>query len=413
VRMSILERWPVLLGYVILRRRPPLAYRSLAIRPHLEAAVTWILTAHENSLDGGIPAHFDLLRHRWAPSYPETTGYTIPTLLVCAAHLQRPDLRQVAVTLADYVLDARTPEGGVGHWERRAGRRGPPVVFDTGQVLLGWLAAWHETNAPAYLQAAVDAADWLVRVQSESGAWVRYQHLDTAKVIDTRVAWALLKLDQVTPRPAYVAAARRNLDWALSQQQANGWFQHAAFRPAEDPFTHTIAYTAEGLLESGRILDEPRYITAAEKTIRVLLERQRPDGSLSSTYNAAWQPTSRSSCLTGNCQVALLWLRLHSLSGDPRYLDAARQAIAFVASTQDLQTSNANVKGAIAGSYPIYGRYGRFAYPNWAAKFFIDALLALQEVNEHGYLDPAGSDNRWRWAPLSLRPPGRGGPSTP
>jgi len=33
------------------------------------------------------------------------------------------------------------------------------------------------------------------------------------------------------------------------------------------------------------------------------------------------------------------------------------------------------VRGAIAGSYPLWGRYLRWRYPNWAAKFFLDALL--------------------------------------
>jgi uncharacterized protein YyaL (SSP411 family) len=289
-------------------------------------------------------------------------------------------LREVAIALADYLLAVRTPEGGVAHWEPRDGQPKTPIVFDTGQVIFGWLAAWRETNAPVYLQAATDAADWLAVVQDESGAWVRHQHLGMVKVIDTRVAWALLELAQVTSRPSYITAARRNLDWALNQQQPNGWFSHAAFRTGEDPFTHTIAYTAEGLLESGLLLDEPRYIAAAQKVARALWERQRPDGSLASTYNAAWQPTSRSSCLTGNCQIAILWLRFSGLSGDASYLDAARKTIAFVAATQDLCTSNANVRGAIAGSSPIYGRYGRFTYPNWAAKFFIDALLALEEA---------------------------------
>ena len=78
--------------------------------------------------------------------------------------------------------------------------------------------------------------------------------------------------------------------------------------------------------------------------------------------------------------MAILWLRLHELSGAPSYLDAARRAVEFVASTQNLTTTNPNVRGAIGGSYPIYGRYERFLYPNWAAKFFIDALLALKSA---------------------------------
>jgi len=381
--MSILEKWPVLLGYVILLGWSAPSCRYLAVRTYLQEAVEWLLVARNRSPGGGIAAFYDLLRGRWAPSYPETTGYTIPTLFASVAHLeQRDDLREIAIALADYLLTARTPEGGVGHWKQRDGRGITPVVFDTGQVVFGWLAAWRETNTPVYLQAAVDAADWLVGVQSESGAWVRYQHLGTVKVIDTRVAWALLEVAQVTPSSMYVTAARRSLDWALSQQQSNGWFRHAAFRTGEDPFTHTIAYTAEGLLESGLMLNEADYVTSAEKVARALLKRQRSDGSLASTFDAAWQPTSRSSCLTGNCQMALLWLRFYGLSGDISYLHAARKAIAFVAATQNLSTSNPNVRGAIAGSYPIYGRYERLKYPNWAAKFFIDALLALLELDK-------------------------------
>jgi len=202
------------------------------------------------------------------------------------------------------------------------------------------------------------------------------------KVIDTRVAWALLELAALVSRRAYADGAERNLNWAVQQQQPNGWFRSAGFLPGEDPFTHTIAYTAEGLLESGLLLGEERYVQSAQQVADVMLRLQRKDGSLAATYDGNWASTSRSSCLTGNCQFALLWLRLHSLSGEPAYLDAARRAVDFVASTQNLRTANPNVRGAIAGSYPIWGSYERFKYPNWAAKFFIDALLALDPTTE-------------------------------
>jgi hypothetical protein len=86
-----------------------------------------------------------------------------------------------------------------------------------------------------------------------------------------------------------------------------------------------------------------------------------------------------------------LWLRFHKTSDDQIYYDAAEKGIAFVAHTQDLKTSNLNIRGAIAGSYPIHGRYERFKYPNWAAKFFVDALLMLDEVkNRRTLLSYAG-----------------------
>ena len=349
---------------------------TFAADRHLQEALSWILVARERGTDGGIPAYYDLLRGRWRDSYPETTGYTIPTLLRCAEHFGRPDVYTIALSLADYLLEMRTPEGGVAHWDRRRAAAGIPIVFDTGQVIFGWLAAWRATQQPKYLDAARGAADWLLRIQDSSGAWLKHQHLDQVKVIDTRVALALVELGLEAERPAYIAAARRNLDWALSQQQANGWFQRASFRKDADPFTHTIAYTAEGLLECGLLLKEATYVTAAREVADALLRRQRPDGSLASTYDANWRASARSSCLTGNCQMALLWLRYYQQTGDVAFRRAAQRAIAFVASTQDVLTTDPCVRGAIAGSYPLYGSYERLKYPNWAAKFFIDALLA-------------------------------------
>jgi hypothetical protein len=44
--------------------------------------------------------------------------------------------------------------------------------------------------------------------------------------------------------------------------------------------------------------------------------------------------------------------------------------------TQDVTSPAAPHYGGIKGSLPIYGRYAPLQYPNWATKFFIDALLS-------------------------------------
>jgi uncharacterized protein YyaL (SSP411 family) len=327
--------------------------------------------------DGGISKGYDALRGRWSPSYPETTGYTIPTLINAATVLGRPGLRTLALSLSDYLLKCSTPEGGVAHW---ASQSSYPIVFDTGQVLFGWLAAYDANGDERYLRAAARAGDWLASVQDLSGSWKEYQHLGVEKVIDTRVAWALLELHRRTHQDVYQQAAVRNLEWAIQHQDADGWFRRCGFTEGEDPFTHTLAYTAEGLFECGCLLDEVRYVQAAQMTADALLERQQPDGRLASTYGSAWRATSRSCCLTGNCQMGRLWLRFYETSGNQAYEVAARKTIMFVAHTQNLETSNRNIYGAIAGSYPIFGQYERFKYPNWAVKFFIDALLALDKL---------------------------------
>jgi hypothetical protein len=374
---------PLFRGRVRLRAPRTLPINSLQVKQHVSAAIDWIERAHAAAGDGGISKGFDLLRRRWAPSYPETTGYTIPTMLNAAVALDRPELRGQALSLADYLLKSTTPEGGVAHW---ASSPSYPIVFDTGQVMFGWLAAFDITGDERYLRAAVRAGDWLVSAQHSSGSWKDYQHLGVEKVIDTRVAWVLLELYRRNRQDVYRQAAVRNLEWALGNQDADGWFRRCAFVEGEDPFTHTLAYAAEGLFECGCLLNEVRYIEAARLTADALLACQHPDGKLASTYGSAWRETSRSSCLTGNCQMSRLWLRFCETSGDRAYYIAAKKASAFVARTQSLKTSNPNIRGAIAGSFPIYGRYERFKYPNWAAKFFLDALLMLDELENGGNL---------------------------
>ena len=360
---------------------------ELVTQQRLEAALDWIGNAQRASGDGGISKGYHLIWRRWSPSYPETTGYTIPTLLNASIAMDRPDLKVLALKLADYLLSAATPEGAVVHWANASSQ---PIVFDTGQVLFGWLAAYSASQEARYLEAATRAGNWLAAIQSSSGAWTTHQHLGVVKTIDSRVAWALLELYRCTKQEAYRRAAVLNLDWVLSQQDSDGWFRNCAFRDEEDPFTHTLVYTAEGLFEAGCLLNEERYVSAAVRTADALLARQRADGWLSSTYRSGWRATSRSSCLTGNCQASRLWLRLFALRDQPIYAEGAKRAILFVSRTQKLSAANPGVRGGIAGSAPFYGRYERFTYPNWAAKFYVDALLTLQVMENGGCLTYMG-----------------------
>jgi hypothetical protein len=49
--------------------------------------------------------------------------------------------------------------------------------------------------------------------------------------------------------------------------------------------------------------------------------------------------------------------------------------LAYLKTTQRIDHPDPAVRGGIAGSSPIWGDYSRFEYPNWAAKFFADALM--------------------------------------
>jgi len=233
----------------------------------------------------------------------------------------------------------------------------------------------HElTGDPAMLTAARRAADWLTQIVDANLRWTRSEHLATPHVYNTRTAWALLRMNQLEADPARERVARANLDWALDEQHANGLFDHCAFRRGQVPFTHTIAYTTRGLLESGFLLAERRYIIAAERCARAILSQMNETGHLPATIATDGRATTSSCCLTGNCQFAIVWARLHGIGADERYRQGVLRALDFVMSTQLLDSADADLRGAIKGSQPVWGRYACLSFPNWAAKFFIDAM---------------------------------------
>jgi len=355
-----------------LRRNHSVAPLDLdTIEVRAQFTLQWIMQARHLAREEGIPAYYDFLLNKWAPSYPETTGYTIPSLLAWSDQLADDSFRQLALELADYLLSVQTPDGAIPGW----GINAPVYVFDTGQVLQGWLAVWQQTATPRYLAAGQQAANWLVVQQESGGFWVHNQFGGHLKTWDVRVGWPLIQWGLAAQDPAALEGGRRCLDWALTQQRPNGWFEHCALEQGQPPVLHTIAYTIEGLLEGGVLLGDQRMVDAAQRAADALLPHQRVDGSLNAFWRPDWQPASRSSCLTGDAQMALCWLRLHQITGHSHYREAAQRALRFVASTQAIGQSWAPVRGAIAGSYPLWGRYLRWRYPNWAAKFFLDALL--------------------------------------
>jgi len=93
-----------------------------------------------------------------------------------------------------------------------------------------------------------------------------------------------------------------------------------------------------------------------------------------------WRPLSYYVCLTGNVQLALIWLHMYDEHGDPRLLNASLKAIDIVKAAQAMDREEGGIKGGIPGSHPIWGDYIEHGYPNWAAKYFIDAMLAKQKA---------------------------------
>lgn len=346
---------------------------------HIRAAVDWLCRAQDvrngKSDAGGVSAGWSF-EDGWLPSYPETTGYIIETFLAAAKMLDRPDLVDRAIRMIDWELSIQLPDGAFpGHFGEAGSQ---PVIFNTGQIMHGMIAGYTQLQREDCLEAALRAGRWLERLQDSDGCWRKFEHNKIPHVYNTRATWALLAVGLLSQEQSLISAAKRHLDWALDRRTASGWFKENAFTTDRKPFTHTIAYAMRGFLEAAVLLDEQRYMEAALGIGRGMAGVQRQDGWLAGTYGDRWEEGAAYCCLTGLAQMSLNWTRLAQATGDDRFRSNARSALAFLKTTHRIDHQDDAVRGGIAGSLPIWGGYSRFEFPNWAAKFFCDALMMDQ-----------------------------------
>jgi hypothetical protein len=164
------------------------------------------------------------------------------------------------------------------------------------------------------------------------------------------------------------------------------WIRHMAFAEDEPVLTHTLAYTYQGLLECTAWVAEPlrgaavAVVRGAAEELLHLFERRKatPYGTprfMPATADEHWRGTADYSCVTGNAQTAVLWLRLYAGWGDARFLNAALKLLDQVKACQDLRACHPGIRGGVPSSAPLYGRYLPMRYLNWAAKFFADGLM--------------------------------------
>lgn len=346
-------------------------------------AISWLCRAQDSSSthDGGVARHFSLVSG-WGPSYPETTGYIIPTILTYARQTTDADMIIRVKRMLDWCLSIQFPngafQGGIIGAEPLV-----PVTFNTGQILLGLAAGAKEFGEP-YRSSMNRAADWLVKTQDGDGCWRKNSSPFAAlgeKTYDTHVAWGLFEAARVEPKKDYEKAGVANVRWALTQQRPNGWFMNCCLTDPSAPLTHTLGYALRGVLEAYRFTADEQFLSAARKSADGLLSALGPDGFLPGCLSSDWKPAARWACLTGTVQISYCWLDLYRITGETRYKDAARAANHYVRRTQDVN-GRPEVRGAIKGAFPLDGDYGTNQYLSWAAKFFVDANLLEKEICE-------------------------------
>jgi hypothetical protein len=354
---------------------------------HLTAAMTWMCRAQDASGTGGVSIGW-YLKEGWQKAYPETTGYIIPTFLEYASRSGDTDYLERALRMGKWELSIQTSSGAICG---RPGTGEHPLVFDTGQVIKGWLSLYRQTGEQRWLDAAMRAGSWIISSQELEGSWIRGSHKDIPHAYYTYVAWPLCELSRISGDERFLGSARKHVEWVLSLRDRTGWISRMAFSEQSDPLTHTVAYTYEGLLECARYFgrnERAELLAIVRQAMTVLLDSNRPvevsplrtNRCLPAFVQPTWRFKGEFSCLVGNVQFALIWLKLFEEFRDERFFQAAAVQIEGVKAKQDLMTKDTDIRGGVPGAAPFWAGYGSLGYPNWAAKFLADAIMLKTDI---------------------------------
>lgn len=359
-------------------------------------AAAWLARAQDATSGGGLSYGYLPFRPTpgWQPAYPETSGYTIPTLFDYAGLTGCEEYHLRAIKMARFVTTCQMPSGAIYGGTERPVPEGVPVAFNTGMVLLGLIAAFRHTRDERFLACARTAAEFLLndlRADGNFRSHGPFVHENATKTYTCLCAWPLWCAAEDTHDTRFQEAACRVADGALAQQHRSGWFANNCLSPRlHAPLLHTIGYTLQGLLELGIRSGQAKYVDAVRRGVDPLLPHCAR-GFLHGRWYCDWQPAAFSSCLTGSGQIAVVCYRLADYTGEARYRVAADSVLNYLKPLQRAAGSDPGIVGAIGGSFPLTGAYMRLGLPGWATKFYLDALIWQYRARSHGRETLAGA----------------------
>jgi hypothetical protein len=341
---------------------------------NLDMTLKWI----EKTFDehGGSSAHYSRFLG-WSKPYPETTGYLITTLLNAYEFKKEVKYKKLAIKAGYWLLSIQNDDGSFPGGLYSKHKKNSPSVFNTGQIIDGLVELSKFEQNDYWLNAAEKSAIWLGEGVKEDGTWVvgNYQKSFNPSYY-SQVAWPMLRVWKRTNNNLIKEKAVKALSHICKKTSKNGEIIDWGFKPNEPAFTHTIAYTLRGIIESAIILDKwDDFGFYTEKAINKFYRlSELKNGRLPGSFKKGWIGDNSYSCLTGNAQIAICLMRFEHLFPDLRLINASSKLVDYVCLQQ---RSRGKSVGAVGGSSPIWGKYMFLRYPNWAAKYHADALMLL------------------------------------
>lgn len=280
-------------------------------------------------------------------SYPEVTGYMIPTLLSWGQ-------KDLAIQYSNWLVSIQNEDGS---WTDSSGK--VSYTFDSGQILKGLISILPYNSHVE--KSLLKGCTWLAAQIREDGSISTPDKsswgLPGNKVVSENIhLYCLEVLKQVGHSYGmqnYLDLVKKSLNHYLNKPNLTEF----------NTLSHFHAYVLEALVDLGE-----------EEIARVAMKKiegyQKSNGSIPAYNDVDWI------CSTAVAQYAVIWFKL----GD---LGPARRAIKYLMGIQ-------NNSGGFYGSYGLNSNYFRKQEISWANKYFLDAyyLYIKTAFNEETYLFP-------------------------
>jgi hypothetical protein len=341
---------------------------------HLAEALGWF----QASLlpEGGAAAQYSLMTHHLAPGYPLSTANWIPVL--SRINVFYPELYKQFIKNQDTISE-------LVNWVLRTQRRDgtfpasygdfmnqPPRVFNNGMIIHSLLDHHNEHGGIDLMNACINSAEWLLKVQSPDGSWRQFTEHQLSS--NTMTAAALIRLAAITGENKYFDAGEKNIRFALELQAPNGYFMGNGFDTSSSAFTITIAYAIAGVLEAGILTGNDTWKNAALKALVPVFNLVTSNGFLVGELDENYQSNSNYTCLAGNSLLAIIGYKLASLENNPDLKIKSDLLINHVKGRQ-MESKAPEINGGVSGSWPISGNYCSYEIPSWSVRYFIEALM--------------------------------------
>lgn len=369
--------WPLRLGEI------PTTTDPASVDATIRNGIGWIAHGQDYWRCGGIPAGYNARTRRYDGPYPETTGYSIPTLLALGQ-----DRR--ASRAAEWLVSRQLGNGAIRCNIEPPGTTAPApeeiVIFDCGAILQG-LTAMARRKVP-YEAPARRLAEFLVATQAASGTWDRHLAFPAFGSHNALVGYALLEAGVTLDAPAIRDAGHRCLAALRPRLRPDGYIEGCEF-PGVRPgvaFLHPFVYTIEGFLKAEEIAPGHGYLDAVRPALDALHDEiRRTDRVPGAFVNADLTTSTGFTALTAIAQLADVGFKADRMDDAGRYSGISRRLMHLLRACCASSLDDAEWVGGLPSAYPIDGGYLPFCVNNWGLKYLLDASL-----EERHTLDTSG-----------------------